>query len=285
MTIETQGETSYWDSLAIGVEKEKAVIRTEKWRNAAKNWLAYYVENKAREFIVDTIATHVRLNDDAQILDVGCGPGRWVKLFVEKGFATTGIDSSPWMIRLAKQNIINDNRSIARFSVMNVAKLELPSDFYDLVNCVTVLQHIFNDEEWKRAVYEIVRVVKPCGYVLIFEAAPSFVLGKRTRYLRFRTMKEYISEFEKAGACFVHWKATDLSFPITFMGLRKYAASFEEKVYYFVSREPSLISPGFLSLLSRIASILAKPIDYKFAETPLSLLSIGKILLFRKAKE
>lgn len=284
MAIETQRETSYWDSLAIEVEKEKTAIRTEKWRKAAKNWLAYYVENKAREFILNTIETHVRLNDDAQILDVGCGPGRWVKLFLEKGFATTGIDSSPWMIRLAKQNIRDYNRRLARFYVMNVAKLELSSDFYDLVNCVTVLQHIFSDEEWKRAVYEIVRVVKPTGYVLIFEAAPSFVLGRRTRYLRFRTMNEYISEFKKAGARLIHWKATDLSFPITFMGLRKYAASFEEKVYYFVSREPSLISPSFLSLLSRVASILAKQVDYKLAESPLSLLSIGKILLFRKVK-
>jgi len=284
VAVKTQNETSYWNSLATEIEKEKAAVRTEKWRKAAKNWLAYYAENKAREFITSTLMAHVRLNNDAQILDVGCGPGKWTKLFVEKGFVTTGIDSSPWMIRLAKQNISSINKRLVKFYVMNVAKLELSSDFYDLVNCVTVLQHIFNDEDWKKAVYEIVRVAKPSGHVLIFEAAPSFVLEKQTRYLRFRTMKEYISEFEKAGARFVHWKATDLSFPITFIGLRKYAASFEEKVYYFASREPSLLSPSFLSLLSRIASILAKPVDYKLAETPLSFLSIGKILLFKKVK-
>lgn len=284
MATKTQSEASYWDSLATEAEKEKATVRTEKWRKAAKNWLAYYAENKAREFIISTLITHIRLNDDAQILDVGCGPGKWTKLFVEKGFATTGIDSSPWMIRLAKQSISSSDKRLVKFYVMNIAKLELPRESYDLVNCVTVLQHILNDEEWKKAVYEIVRVAKPSGYVLIFEAAPSFVLEKQTRYLRLRTMREYVSEFEKAGARFIHWKATDLSFPITFMGLRKYAASFEEKVYYFASREPSLISPSFLSLLSRIASILAKPIDYKLAETPLSFLSIGKILLFRKVK-
>lgn len=282
MAVKTQNETSYWDSLAAEVEKEKAVVRTEKWRKAAKNWLAYYAENKAREFIIGTLITHVRLNGDAQILDVGCGPGKWTKLFVEKGFATTGIDSSPRMIKLAKQNISSNHKRMAKFHVMNLAKLEFSSDFYDLVNCVTVLQHIFNDEEWKKAVYEIVRVTKPSGHVLIFEAAPSFILEKQTRYLRFRTMKEYINEFEEAGSRFIHWRATDLSFPITFIGLRKYAASFEEKAYDFASGESSLISPSFLSLLSRIASILAKPVDYKLAETPLSFLSFGKILLFRK---
>jgi len=284
VAAEKQKEINYWDAMALEAEKEELAIRTAKWQRSARNWLAHYAENKARDFIIQTIENHVKLKDDAQILDVGCGLGKWVNFFAERGFAVAGIDSSPWMIRLAKKRIKNGLKNRVKFYVMNVSKLNFPSDYYDMVNCVTVLQHIFNDEEWENAVHEMVRVTKPCGCVLIFEAAPSFVFKKRTPHLRFRAMKEYVSEFGKAGAHFAYWRATDLSFPITFLGLRRYAASFSKKVYYYFAGELTLFSPNFLSLLSRITVALAKPIDYKLAETPLSFLSVGKILLFRKVK-
>jgi len=274
----------HWDVVALEAEKEESTIRTEEWRKAARNWLAHYTENKARDFITQIIQNHVKLKNTAQILDVGCGSGKWVNFFAGKGFATTGIDSSASMIRLAKKRIKSEYRKLVKLYVVNVAKLHLPSNFYDMVNCVTVLQHIFNDEDWENAVHEMVRVTKPLGCVLILEAAPPFVLKKRTRHLRFRTMKEYTSEFGKAGAHLTHWRATDLSFPITFLGLQKYASSFSRKVYYHFASEHPLISPNFLSLLSRIAALAAKPIDYKLAEAQLGFLSVNKILLFRKAK-
>jgi 2-polyprenyl-3-methyl-5-hydroxy-6-metoxy-1,4-benzoquinol methylase len=282
VTIENQKEANYWNIVALETEKEESAARTDKWRNAARNWIVHYTENKARDFIIQTIENHVKLKGDAQVLDVGCGPGKWVNLFAQRGFATTGIDSSPWMIRLAKKRVRKSLRHLVRFRVMNVASLDMPSNVYDMVNCVTVLQHIFSNEDWRNAVHEMVRVTKPMGHVLIFEAVPSFIFKKNTRHLRFRTMKEYVSEFEKAGAHLTYWRATDLSFPITFLGLRKYAASFSKKVYYYFTGEFSLFSPYFLSSLSRIVVTLAKPIDYRLGETPLSFLSVGKILLFRK---
>lgn len=275
-----QEDASPWDAVALEAEEDNSTIRTGKWRNIAYNWLAHYAEYKAQHLILQAIETQVRLKSGARILDVGCGPGKWMNLFAERGFATTGIDSSPWMIRLAKKATRKNARKLT-FAVANVAKLESPSDFYDMVDCVTVLQHILDDENWKSAVHEMVRVAKPFGYILIFEAAPSFVFKRRTRHLRFRTMKEYIREFDKAGACLVYWRATDLSFPVTYLGLRKYAASFSKKVYYFTGEMP-LLSPSLLSFMTRVAVILAKPMDYRLAETPLSFLSVGKLLLFRK---
>ncbi|MEM3696471.1 MAG: class I SAM-dependent methyltransferase [Candidatus Bathyarchaeia archaeon] len=275
-------EEEYWNKVAIEAEKEELQKRVEKWHKAAKNWLAHYSDKKTRDFIVQTIKNHVKLKNGARILDVGCGAGKWVNLFAEMGFETVGIDSSPWMIRLAKSRVKTTLQSRIKFYVMNVAELKFPDDSYDMTNCVTVLQHIFDDTRWKRAVYEMVRVTKPCGYILIFEAAPSFILKRRTPRLRFRSMKEYISEFKSAGARLTYWRATDLSFPITFLGLRKYAASFSKRVYYYFAGELPMFPPSFLSALSRAAAILAEPIDYRLSESPLSVLSVGKILLFRK---
>lgn len=283
MAIQKQEKIDYWDAAAIAAEKEERVVRTDMWRKAAMNWLAYYTERKARDFVVQTIENYVRLRRGAFVLDVGCGPGKWVSLFAESGFVVTGVDASPWMIRLAKKKTKEDAKGQVEFYVMNVAKLALPTNNYDLVNCVTVLQHIFGDEDWRNAVHGMVNVTKPFGHILIFEAAPSFILKKRTRHLRFRSMKDYTDEFRKAGAELAYWKATDLSFPITYLGLRRYAASFSKKVYRITDGFPAL-SPGFLSLMSRISMFLAKPIDYKLTLTPLGFLSIGKILLFRKVK-
>jgi ubiquinone/menaquinone biosynthesis C-methylase UbiE len=280
--VHDEQEEEYWDKVAIEAEKEEFIKGVEKWRKAARNWLAHYSDKKARDFVVQTIKNHAKLKSDAKILDVGCGAGKWVNLFAEMGFEAVGIDSSPWMIRLAKSRVKKGFQDRIKFYVMNVIKLKFPDDSYDMTNCVTVLQHIFDDAHWKSAVHEMVRVTKPLGYVLIFEAAPSFILKRRTPHLRFRSMKEYIREFGDVGAYLTYWRATDLSFPITFFGLRKYAASFSRKVYYYFAGEFPIFPPSFLSTLSRAATILAEPIDYRLGESPLSFLSIGKVLLFRK---
>jgi ubiquinone/menaquinone biosynthesis C-methylase UbiE len=283
LLVSKEQGVSYWDAVALEAEKERVPVI--KWRRVARNWLAHYVENKARDFILSTVESHVKLGKNAQILDVGCGIGKWVKIFAEKGFAVTGIDASSWMIRAAKNRVGKSFGDKVRLIVMDASKLDLPNNFYDLVNCVTVLQHVFDDAKWKKAISEMVRVVKPSGFVLIYEAAPTFILKKCTAHVYFRSMKEYVREFEKFGARLAYWRATDLSFPVTFIGLRTYASSFSKKVYYYLSDKPFSVSPHLLSLFSKVAATFAKPVDYKFSETPLGLFSTGKILLFKKYKQ
>jgi len=140
---------SYWDAVALEAEKERLPVI--KWRRVARNWLAHYVENKARDFILNTVESHVKLGKNAQILDVGCGIGKWVKLFAEKGFAVTGIDASSWMIRAAKNRVGKSFGDKVRLIVMDASKLDLPNNFYDLVNCVTVLQHVFDDAKMEES--------------------------------------------------------------------------------------------------------------------------------------
>ena len=176
--MEKPEEINYWDAVALEAEKEEEArtTRLDKWRKAATNWLAYYTEKKARDFVVQAIEDYAKPSRGASVLDVGCGPGKWVSLFARSGFTVTGVDVSPWMIRLARKRMREDLEKRVNFYVMNVARLSLPRNTYDLVNCVTVLQHIFNDEDWSNAVHGMVNVAKPLGHILIFEAAPSFIL-------------------------------------------------------------------------------------------------------------
>jgi len=271
----------YWNSMALEAADHERTIRLQKWRKAARNWLAHYADTRAKDFIMNVVDNIVKLDKSAKVLDVGCGPGKWTKIFAEKSSSVTAIDISSKMIELARRRVQKERLKNVDFYVMNVSNLNLPGDTYDMVNCVTVLQHIFDEEEWKRAVHEMVRVTKPGGYILLFETAPYFTFKRRTSHLCIRTTKKYIREFQKAGAYLVYWRAIDLSFAVTFLGLRKYASSFGRDIYYFLTRENALFSAHLLSFFSRMMVTLAKPLDYKLAETPFAFLSMGRILLFK----
>lgn len=272
----------YWDFVALEAKGSAAALRLEKWRKVARNWLADYADKRAKDFIFKVLNEVVRLSGAVKILDIGCGPGKWSIMFAKKYSFVKGVDISPNMIRLAEENAQRENLENINFQVMDVSNLEIPDETYDFVNCVTVLQHIFDDAQWRSAVHEIARVTKRSGYILLFEIAPNFAIKKRTPNLSIRTMRQYIDEFRKAGANLVYWRAVDLSLPITYFGLKDYAASFNKKVYYFISERQTLLA-GFLSFLSSVATLIAKVVDYKLAETPLSFLSFGRILLFQKS--
>jgi ubiquinone/menaquinone biosynthesis C-methylase UbiE len=271
----------YWDYVALEAKDSEKWRRIEKWRKVARNWLADYADKRAYDFVLKVLNQVVGLDKSAKILDVGCGPGKWSMFLAKKFGSVTAVDVSPEMILLAKENARKHGLRNVAFHVMDASKLNFPDAVYDFVNCVTVLQHIHDDERWRMAIREIVRVTRTGGYMLLFETAPNIAIIKRTRHLKIRTMRQYIYEFKNAGASLVYWRAVDLSLPITLLGLRAYAASFNKRVYYFISKS-RWVPAGLLSFFSWAAALLAGLIDYRLAETPLSFLSFGRILLFRK---
>jgi ubiquinone/menaquinone biosynthesis C-methylase UbiE len=271
----------HWNLVALEARDSKRALRIEKWRNAARNRLADYADRRARDFILNTVGMVVKLDRFGKVLDVGCGSGKWATLYAKKCASVTAIDISQNMICLAEENARRENLMNVKFHAMNVSELEFPDEAYDLVNCVTVLQHMANDDDWRKAIREMARVTRKDGYVLLFEVAPSFAIKRRTRNLRVRTMQQYVNEFRKAQMRLVYWQAIDLSLPITYFGLKNYAASFNKRVYYFIYGK-NLLIPRFLSFLSWATVLLARAIDYKLARTPLSHLSFGRMLLFQK---
>lgn len=279
--MEENEREEYWNSVALEAQDLERTVRLEKWRKAGRNWLADYADKRAKDFVLKIVEQIIRLNNSAKVLDIGCGPGKWAMLYAKKCLSVTAIDISANMIVLAEENAKKRNLQNVSFHLMPASRLSISGDTFDLVNCVTVLQHILDIDDWRKAIHEMVRVTKNSGYILLFEAAPNFVVKKRTTHLAIRTMQQYVDEFKKANATLVYWRAADLSLPLTLFGLRYYAASFNRKVYYFMSRN-KLLRPALLSFLSRIVVLLAKQIDYRLAETPLSFLAIERIFLFKK---
>jgi SAM-dependent methyltransferase len=96
----------------------------------------------------------------SRVLDVGCGTGvvtRELARRVQPGGTVLGIDPNPDMLRVAKELADSDNME---FQPGDALTLPVDSSSFDVVTCITVLEHM---PEPERAIPELVRALKPGG--------------------------------------------------------------------------------------------------------------------------
>jgi len=101
--------------------------------------------------------------DGRDVLDIGTGVGRWARWFARwRGARVTGIDLDP--IRIERARALGR----ARYEVMSADELAFADGSFDVVNSVTVLQHVDHDTK-ARSLNEIARVLRPGGRFVLFE--------------------------------------------------------------------------------------------------------------------
>jgi ubiquinone/menaquinone biosynthesis C-methylase UbiE len=147
------------------------------------------------------------------ILDLGCGDGRYTAKFLEVGARNAkGIDISPAMIELAKKRSIGVD-----FVVGDCSDLPYDNESFDVIFSNFVLQHCHN----LFAVFtEIARTLKQGGYFIgsfnsietdnhkILNHEMPILLGKQDPIMLFDLMKldeEYIAAIEHAGLKIVEY--------------------------------------------------------------------------------
>jgi 2-polyprenyl-3-methyl-5-hydroxy-6-metoxy-1,4-benzoquinol methylase len=109
----------------------------------------------------------------ARVLDMGCGIGRWSRLLAARGACVTGVDLSPTMIEEAiRRTRAAGLASRCRFIVQDCAALEL-NDSFDLIVCVTMLQHLVDLEAMRCALRRMAAHLAPGGTLVVLEAAPA----------------------------------------------------------------------------------------------------------------
>jgi len=123
------------------------------------------------------------------VLEYGCGVGRWIHLFKQLGTNWKGVDISEDMLSLA----MNEYKDVELKKVTDDT-IPYPEKSMDLVYSITVLHHnTYNAQE--RIASEMVRVLRDGGYVLILED-----LGQSGEFNLFpRERESWVKLFENHG--------------------------------------------------------------------------------------
>jgi ubiquinone/menaquinone biosynthesis C-methylase UbiE len=101
--------------------------------------------------------------DGQELLDVGCGTGRFTEAFEHAGAQVTGIDDDPAMLTLAA------SRTDATLLRADAHTIPLPDDTFDVAVAVTLLE--FADDP-RRVVDELIRVTRPGGRIAVATLNP-----------------------------------------------------------------------------------------------------------------
>lgn len=81
-------------------------------------------ENKSKD-LVDFLLSENIINEKSNVLDIGCGPGRYTTAFSKKVEEVKGIDISSDMINYAKDNAKKSNVKNASFDIVPWEKIDI----------------------------------------------------------------------------------------------------------------------------------------------------------------
>jgi 2-polyprenyl-3-methyl-5-hydroxy-6-metoxy-1,4-benzoquinol methylase len=98
-----------------------------------------------------------------RVLDLGCGRGRWVKEYASRGAKVTGVDISPEAVHALRGEFPEHD-----FLCQDLTELEVPAESFDVVNSVTVLQHLPLKSQ-ERVVCRVEGALKDGGYLVLLE--------------------------------------------------------------------------------------------------------------------
>lgn len=106
---------------------------------------------------------------NGNILDVGCGWGRFFQMYIDKGLTVSAVDISIAMIQAAIEEW-RDHPGISSIKEGTAEQLPFDSGMFDNVICIGVFDATYQD----KAMNEFLRVTKPGGLI--------YFSGKNTKY-------------------------------------------------------------------------------------------------------
>lgn len=118
----------------------------------------------------------LRLSNQAKVLDLCCGMGRHSLSLARLGFDVTGFDLSKVLLKEAKAKDIS---SVVRWIQGDMRNILLPNTAYDaVVNLFTSFGYFDHDEENRKVLSEMDKVLKPRGKWIIDYLNPDVVVSR-----------------------------------------------------------------------------------------------------------
>lgn len=113
--------------------------------------------------------------DKGRFLDIGCGPGLWVKAAAKAEWEATGIDIDSELVKLGRERFGTDLRCSDIFAA------NFDADSFNFVTMKFVMEHLSNPLD---TLTEIKRILKPGGAVLIIVPNEGGLLNQMKIILR-----------------------------------------------------------------------------------------------------
>lgn len=179
--------------------------RDEHW------WLAV-----RRKIIKDLLSNNFSQPSSTKILDFGSSSGEFVHYLQKLHYDVFGCDVSEEAVTTGKQ------KGIINLTVLQGKRLDFPSDSFDVVLALDVLEHV---EHESPAIQEIYRVLKKNGLFIIFVPAFKFLWGIQdeiSHHYRRYTLHSLLTMIQKSAHFEVIRKSyfnTLLFLPIAFVRL------------------------------------------------------------------
>lgn len=136
-----------------------------------------------------------------EILDIGSADGTFTEVIANQSGAkkVIGIDILKNSVKYANQRFKKDKR--LEFLVADAHKLPFKSNRFEAVFCLEALEHIFDPQ---KVLFEIKRVLKPGGYVIILVPTDS-LLFKILWWIVLHTwgrhwQETHVQSFEQQGS-------------------------------------------------------------------------------------
>ncbi len=132
------------------------------WQASADAWIADIGEHGdfSRRYVLDPVMLpRVLTRSPKEVLDVGCGEGRFCRMLRNHGVAATGLDPTPALIATARRR---DPDGV--YLEAEAQLLPFRDESFDLV--VSYLS-LIDIPDFQTAIQEMVRVLRPEGALLI----------------------------------------------------------------------------------------------------------------------
>ncbi len=177
------------------------------------------LERLAQEELMEFIAPR----DGDVILDAGCGTGLNLLRLAGCCRKVVGFDYARGMVDRAKHRLEDSETTNGSSLVASATDVPLASSIFDRAICMSVLQYL-NDEQARRALGELVRVVRNGGEVILHVKNLSSLylstllaakkakrmLGRVVKIEYYRTYKWYMRELESLGCMLVGCSSANL---------------------------------------------------------------------------
>jgi ubiquinone/menaquinone biosynthesis C-methylase UbiE len=134
--------------------------------------------------------------ENSIILDGGIGTGRTIAPLLKYNIKLIGIDNSKNMLEKLRENFKGE-RELEKVRLINgdVTKLPFKNNSFDLIISIQVLHLVTN---WKQAIDEVKRVLKPQGFFIIAGATSQALASKvAKKYFEFSLKYDFIKNIKK----------------------------------------------------------------------------------------